>query len=645
MTRLPHPPHKKPPMKLPNIIDITIKIARPLIFQAIKYIVLPVIITTQTVQYIVVQTMKYATLPTITVLAIMSSIDAIFFQYIAAESIIFWLYTGEFSFIATESIILWLCIVLIVFILSCYCFYRGNKNQIPSHVIDRRINNKVESIIQSIKDLEHKGIMHKIRAIYAVMCAICAIIALGFIFFIIQHITIFFIILAVVITPIAIFDTFFDKENKKPVKPKENDDSVHRIVDSIAKSITQATKSLVIPTVIILIIAGIVDAIFYQYVIKERTISLAQWISGSGALVGLWLFFRRITNQDKQIDIQINKEIDDRFNAASELLGNSETSARTAGIYSLYQLAVEPKGEKYRVQAAQILCSHIRSKTQEPEYQKSHNDCPSNEIQTAIDILFKDINGVKSIYQQDFSKKKDFPRADLSHAYLQGANFEHAHCRGANFGRAQLQKAIFREAHCRGAYFGRAQLQKAIFREAQCQGADFIQAQCQGTYFYKAQCQGVNFREAQCQGADFTEAQCQGSIFDGAQCQGAHFTLAKIQGARFHDTQFQGVYAIELESALLIQLKDRIEKDTELETLQFEGPLDKKTIASIEKVKQDISAEWYEKMKSIIKKHENKEPSYTIPEGIITGILEDSKKLQDIIKELEAIEKQKYENL
>ena len=54
---------------------------------------------------------------------------------------------------------------------------------------------------------------------------------------------------------------------------------------------------------------------------------------------------------------------------AVQLLASNETSARTAGIYSLYQLIIKHEGEKYRVQVVQILCSHIRSKTQEPKYQ------------------------------------------------------------------------------------------------------------------------------------------------------------------------------------------------------------------------------------------------------------------------------------
>ena len=585
-------------MKLPKIKDIATKTPRFLLSKTIKYIVLPIKIITKTACHVIEQAAKYIVLPTITVVVIMSSIDAIFFQYIATEPIIFWL-----------------CVDLIAFITLCYCFYE-NKYQVPSHVIDHRINYKVESAIQVImrpvNDFMYRGRIHKLRIICTVIVIISSFVSL---FFQLSE-TIFLIQLSVLVT-FMILNNISHTENKNQVKLEEKDHRIDRIVDSIAKSITQATKSLVIPTVIILIIAGIVDAIFYQYVIKERTISLAQWISGSGALVGLWLFFRRITNQDKQIDIQINKEIDDRFNAAAELLGNSETSARTAGIYSLYQLAVEPKGEKYRVQAAQILCSHIRSKTQERIYQKQHRERPSNEIQTTINILFKDINGVKGIYRQYFSQSEDFPRADLSHAYLQGAGFYKAHCQRANLSHAYLY------------------------------GANFEQAQCQGTYFYKAKFQGANFEHVQCQGANFEHAHCQGTNFKQVQCQGANFEQAQCQGALFHDTEFQGAYTEVDNSSTPVseRLKKRIGKDTELKTLQFEGPLDKKTIASIEKVKQDISAEWYEKMKSIIKKHENKEPSYTIPEGIITGVLKDSDELQAIIKQLEAIEKWEKENL
>jgi hypothetical protein len=55
----------------------------------------------------------------------------------------------------------------------------------------------------------------------------------------------------------------------------------------------------------------------------------------------------------------------------------------------LHELALEE--EKYRQQIAQILCSHIRSKTNEVAYQETHKESPSNEIQTTLNLLFNEI--------------------------------------------------------------------------------------------------------------------------------------------------------------------------------------------------------------------------------------------------------------
>ena len=118
------------------------------------------------------------------------------------------------------------------------------------------------------------------------------------------------------------------------------------------------------------------------------------------------------------------KEVDDRFIAAVGLLGNPEASARTGAIYSLYQLFIDEGGKKYRRQIAQILCSHIRTKTQEPEYQKKHKDRPSNEIQTAINLLFRNIGGNEGIYcRKEIVEEDDFPFGNLQHAFLCGADF------------------------------------------------------------------------------------------------------------------------------------------------------------------------------------------------------------------------------
>ena len=301
-----------------------------------------------------------------------------------------------------------------------------------------------------------------------------------------------------------------------------------------------------------------IGVVLVECVNKETEATIISIVSGVIAIVGLILFYQRLKKQEEQIDLQRKQRTDDRFTTAVELLGSSETSARTGAIYSLYHLAIEDK--KYRKEVAQILCSHIRSKTNEPDYKEEHKDRPSNEIQSTIDLLLKNQDGNKGLYCQDFAKEKNFPQANFEYAYLvkadfyeaqcqgaifnraqcQGAKFYEAQCQGANFTFAQCQGACFYHAQCQGAYFSVAQCQGAKFSTAQCQGAGFNHAKCQGTDFRFAECQEANFNEAQCQGAIFNQAQCQGAGFYHAQCQGADFSVAQCQGADFSDAQFQG---------------------------------------------------------------------------------------------------------
>jgi uncharacterized protein YjbI with pentapeptide repeats len=284
---------------------------------------------------------------------------------------------------------------------------------------------------------------------------------------------------------------------------------------------------------------------------------------------------------------------------------------------------------KYRQQIVQILCSHVRSKTSETEYQKTHKERPSNEIQTTLNLLFKEEE--HGLYTQDFAKVAGFPRADFEHAYLVRADFWKAQCQRAVFWNAQCQEANFNDAQCQGAFFWNTQCQRADFLHAQCQGANFWNAQCQGAIFWKAQCQGANFWKAQCQGAIFRDAQCQGAIFSDAQCQGAIFSDAQCQGAYTP----KGVSTQTLSS--------RIGKETEFETLQLEGEIAEDVIKNIENSKNYLD----DYIQTIIEDNTGKKAKYGTPKGCTTGILEDSEELQAIIKKdwkkLEQLNKKQHD--
>ena len=174
----------------------------------------------------------------------------------------------------------------------------------------------------------------------------------------------------------------------------------------------------IVYTYIITAITAIIILYSIDLIDTEKKITYESIGGALITIIGLILFYQRLKKQQKQINIQINQleiqtdqlkiqinqRVDDRFNSAINLLGSSETSARTGAIYALYELAIEE--EKYRSQIAQILCSHIRSKTNETEYKDTHRKRPSNEIQTTIDLLFKK----KVCIQKSLQKKLDFLR-------------------------------------------------------------------------------------------------------------------------------------------------------------------------------------------------------------------------------------------
>lgn len=394
-------------------------------------------------------------------------------------------------------------------------------------------------------------------------------------------------------------------------------------------------KLIAVFLVIFVIINGLFYCFFPEFFSSSKGIRQLDRLEGFamiegiiGAIYTLILFMKRVDNQDKQVEqqqkqiiqqqkqveiqskqleIQAKQRVDDRFTTAVNLLANKESSARIGAIYSLYHLADED--EKYRNQIAQILCTHIQDKTKNKDYQKRHKKSPSNEIQTCINLLFryfvKDKKNI-SLYGK-FGTELDV--AVLKTAFLNGADFRKAHCQRANFTLAQCQGANFYYAHC----------QRANFRYAHCQEAYFSNTNCQGAYFYDARCQGAYFANAHCQGAYFGDAQCQGAGFKGANFKGAytkHESFSMIFNA---------------------SLKDRINKNTKLETMLFAGEFDKEGIAAIEKAKQYLGDAWYERMQEIIEENQGKKPDYTpnkdVQEG--SGVLQDSKELQAIIAELE----------
>ena len=164
-------------------------------------------------------------------------------------------------------------------------------------------------------------------------------------------------------------------------------EGIIKTIEGIIKTIVNKFISFLLNAVVVLLLAVMVCWV-YSFIDAEAKViftnievgSIIKFIEdelkiefsliGSAliAIIGLKFFLHRLEKQEDQIDLQRKQRTDERFTTAVNLLGSSETSARTGAIYSLYHLTIEDK--KYRKEVAQILCSHIRSYQKEHEKQK-----------------------------------------------------------------------------------------------------------------------------------------------------------------------------------------------------------------------------------------------------------------------------------
>ena len=359
-------------------------------------------------------------------------------------------------------------------------------------------------------------------------------------------------------------------------------------------------------------------------------------------------------SQTQAIELQTQSVNQERFKDAIAHLSNEKESVRLGGIYTLAHLGRD-QNEKYLTTVIEIISAHLRTTTQDPDYQKAYTKQPSNEVQSALDLLFR--KGEGSLHQKGSSMIIDlsqsfFKGASLAKAFLnkvnfqqsklQNAHFNDAQLQGANLYQAKLQGANLFKTQLQGAFLWQAQLQVVYLAEARLQGADLRQAQLQGVYLAKARLQGANLFKTQLQGAtlwqtqlqeaNLGEAQLQGADLGGARLQGAYLVEVQLQGAIFRTTQLGGVESSDSLSSINFEerIKAGIEKAGDLQTLLFSGgiPLEEANKSElrlrklIEAYSTHLSKNWakgfaeqMEKVIAIYHEHSGKKAVHDLPEG------------------------------
>lgn len=216
---------------------------------------------------------------------------------------------------------------------------------------------------------------------------------------------------------------------------------------------------------------GIYWGPLFTFGISDRKDFFTVWIALFGAIgiaFNIYQNQKRTKNQEEQlekqqtqIDLQSKSQRDSRFSKGIELLGNDNESARAGAAYSLHFLAKDYPDEFSRP-VFDILCSHIRTLTTSEEYLKKHRRV-SNEVQTILNLLFKDIDGNNSIFSTY--------TADLGGTNLEGANLEKANLRHANLQEVNLKNANLEDANLKETFLFAAHLENSILEKANMEGA------------------------------------------------------------------------------------------------------------------------------------------------------------------------------
>ena len=265
----------------------------------------------------------------------------------------------------------------------------------------------------------------------------------------------------------------------------------------------------------------------------------------------------------------------ERLKNAIDHLGSESESIRLGGSYELFHLAQDTP--EFRQVVLNILCAHVRMQTNRSPYQNTYSTQPSGEIQSLLNLLFREGHEVFGGL-----------RIDLRKSWLNGADLREAF----------LMKAILAGGHLRGAVLAMARLQGAVLKHTQLQGANLWIAQLQGADLSGVGLQAANLSWANLQGANLWRAEFQGADLSRTELQGAaggavglSMTLAELPFAR--------------------RMREGVGQETDLSEVTFEGGL---TRPDVNDFVNGLSDKGSKELQRKLKPHIGRPATHQMPE-------------------------------
>lgn len=258
-----------------------------------------------------------------------------------------------------------------------------------------------------------------------------------------------------------------------------------------------------------------------------------QFLGGLFFFVTAYLSWRNLQTAE-------DKEVNDRFSKAVELLGDNRLEVRLGGIYLLERIAKDSPRDHWTVM--EVLTSYIREKSPVNERSKTLK----TDIQAALTVI-----GRRNIYNDSRTKQLYLRGVSLRGAYLTEANLSHADLSGSDLSAANLKRVMFVGTDLSQARLTETNLMGAIFNEANLsgavlQGANLAQASLIATGMLKADLRAASFEKANLSKANLIESRCQGASFFGANLGstsfiGADFTDSVLSQANVARSDFRSV--------------------------------------------------------------------------------------------------------
>ena len=197
---------------------------------------------------------------------------------------------------------------------------------------------------------------------------------------------------------------------------------------------------------------------------NRARLNLAQIIGGLVLLSGLYLTWR---------NIKVNEEgkLTDRFSKAVELLGSRYLDGRLGGIYALERIAKDSRKDHWTV--IEVLTAFVRQQCHE----SSESEEPKKikpDIQAALTVIVRRKWHAKEAQDQQIDLSGScFPHANLKNARLRNAILSNTDLRGADFSGADLTDVNITDANLDDADLRSARLSDENIIAAHRNGAKF----------------------------------------------------------------------------------------------------------------------------------------------------------------------------